>query len=113
VLPISVNISSTSFSIFKSGHSSDPKEKVLDETFTEPDNKYYSGLKQEELDKAFTGRGSKHSSGSKMKPEEITPLSEDDHGYEGILKRLFHTDCRMKQAPRAYYYRDRDSSHSE
>jgi hypothetical protein len=65
-------------------HSSDPNEKVLDETFTEPDNKYYSGLKQEVLDKAFTGPGSKHSSGSKMKPEEITPLSEDDHGYEGI-----------------------------
>jgi hypothetical protein len=39
---------------------------------------------QEVLDKAFTGPGSKHSSGSKMKPEEITPLSEDDHGYEGI-----------------------------
>jgi hypothetical protein len=45
---------------------------------------YYSGLKQEVLDKAFTGPGSKLSSGSKMKPEEITPLSEDDHGYEGI-----------------------------
>jgi hypothetical protein len=25
---------------------------------------------------------------------------------------LFHTDCRMKQAPRACYYRDRDSSYS-
>ena len=39
-------------------------EKLVVETFTEP--------------------GSKHSSGSKMKYEDTTPLSEDDHAYEVI-----------------------------
>ena len=32
----------------------------------------------------FTEPGSKHSSGSKMKYEDTTPLSEDDHAYEVI-----------------------------
>jgi hypothetical protein len=49
-----------------------------------PDNKYYSGLKEEVLDEAFTGPGSKHSSGSKMKPEDIMSLFEDDYVYEVI-----------------------------
>jgi len=81
-------------------HSSDPKEKALDETFTEPDNKYYlevldeafaesgnkhsSGPKEKALDETFTEPGNTHSFIPKVKPKDITPLSEDDHVYEVI-----------------------------
>ena len=98
-----------------SKHYSGPKEKTMDETFTKPDNTYYSVPKEEILDEAFTEPrkkhssdhdfkiakvlddafiepDNKHSSDPEMKPEDITPLCEDDHVYEVIPFDDFKTN---------------------
>jgi hypothetical protein len=48
--------------------SSTDLKKLVNETFTEPGNKYPSGPQEEILDETFTEPGNKHSSGPK---EEI------------------------------------------